>query len=119
MAAPSVVVVLMSSVDMLSSVWWWDALGRVLGLGVEVAAERRSLGPTLVSGLLHDRGDVRVGDEALPAFLVPVEDHPDPVVFVGVAKDVRTLRPVLLPLLGALRGEDLHEAVVILERRRL
>src|SRR5947208_3017571 len=87
-------------------------------LGVEVGAELRPLGPALVPGLLHDRGDGGVGDEALPAVFVPVEDRPDPVVLVGVAKDVRALGPMLLPLLGALGREDLHEAVVVLEPRR-
>ena len=52
-------------------------------------------GLTLVAGLLHDRRDLGVGDEALPALRIPVEDHPDPVVFVGIAEDVRTLGPVL------------------------
>ena len=42
-------------------------------------------------------------DEALPALLVPVEDHPDAIVLGGIAEDERALRPVLLALLGALR----------------
>ncbi len=33
------------------------------------------------------RRDLGVGDEALPALLVPVEDHPDPVLLVGIAED--------------------------------
>jgi hypothetical protein len=51
---------------------------------------------------LHDRRDLGVGKEALPALLIPVEDHPDPVVLIGIAKDERTLGPVLLSLLSAL-----------------
>ena len=50
------------------------------GLGVILAAELCRLGPALVPGLLNDRRDLGVGEEALEALLVPVEDHPDPVV---------------------------------------
>ena len=46
-------------------------------------------------------GHLGVGDEALPALLVPVEDDPDPIVLGGVAEDERALRSVLLALLGA------------------
>jgi hypothetical protein len=49
---------------------------------------------------LHDRGDLGVGDEALPALRVPVEEHPDPVFLVGIAKDGRTLGPMLLSLIS-------------------
>ena len=50
------------------------------------AAELRHLGPALVPGLLHDRRDLGVGGEALPALGVPVEQRPDAVVLVGVAE---------------------------------
>ena len=63
---------------------------RGLGLGVVLAAERRRLGSTFVPGFLQDRRDLGVGDEVLPALLVPVEEHPDPVVLIGIAKDGRT-----------------------------
>ncbi len=49
-------------------------------------------------------------DEALPAFGVPVEEHPDPVALVGIAEHGRALRPVLLALLGALGREDAPES---------
>src|SRR6186997_2927349 len=49
----------------------WDALGVVL------AAELRRLGLTFVPGFLQDRGDLGVGDEALPTVRIPVEEHPD------------------------------------------
>ena len=75
---------------------------RRLRLGVVLAAGLRRLRPTLEPAFLKDRRDLRVGDEALPALLIPVEDHPDPVVLVGILKDVRTLGPMLLSLLGAL-----------------
>ena len=71
-------------------------------LRVELAAELRRLGPALVTGFLHDRGDLRVGDEALPTLCIPVEENPDTVRLVGVAEDGRKLGSVLLPLLGAL-----------------
>jgi hypothetical protein len=54
-----------------------------------------------VPGFLKDRGDLGVGDEVLKALLIPVEEHPDPVVLIGIAKDGRTLGPVLLSLLSA------------------
>src|SRR5919204_1677145 len=82
------------------------------------AAELCHLGRALVPGFLHDRRDLGIGGETLPTLGVPVEDHPDPVVLIGVAEHKRTLRPVLLPLLGALRRENVLEAVEILDRRR-
>src|SRR5205814_8266745 len=88
------------------------------GLGVVPAAEPGRLRPALVPGLLHDRRDLRVGHEALPAFRVPVEQHPHPVGLVGIAEDGRALGSVLLALLGALGREDAQEAVVVLDLRR-
>ena len=90
------------------------ARGGVL-LRVVLAAELRRLGLTFVPGFLQDRGDLGVGDEALPTLRIPVEEHPDPVVLIGIAKDVRTLGPVLLSLLSALGREDIQEAVEILD----
>src|SRR2546421_11948053 len=87
-------------------------------LGVVPAAELRRLRLPFVPRFLQDRRDLGVGDEALPALRVPVEEHPDPVFLVGIAKDGRTLRPVLLSLLGALGREDLLEAVEVLDLRR-
>ena len=69
-------------------------------------------------GFFEDRRDLGVGDEVLKALLVPVEEHPDPVVLIRIAKDGRTLGPVLLSLLGALRLEDLQEAIAVLDLRR-
>src|SRR5207302_8224640 len=83
-----------------------------------MAAELRRLGPTFVPGRLNDRRDLRVGEVALKTRLVPVKEHPDPVVLIGIAKDGRTLGPVLLSLLSALGREDIQEAVEILDRRR-
>src|SRR5439155_8922672 len=88
---------------------------RGLGLGAVLAAERRRLGPTLVPGFLNDRRDLGVGEEVLKALLIPVEEHPDPVVLIGIAKDGRTLGPVLLSLPSALGREDFQEAVEILD----
>src|ERR1035441_198307 len=65
-----------------------------------------------------ERRDLRVGGEALPAVEIPVEDHPHPVVLVGVAEHERALRAVLPALLGTLGGEDAREAVEILDRGR-
>src|ERR1700716_4416641 len=75
---------------------------RGLGLRVVLAAELRRLGPAFVPGFLNDRRDLGVGEELLKALPIPVEEHPDPVVLIGVAKDSRTLGPVLRSLLRAL-----------------
>src|SRR5450755_29322 len=82
------------------------------------AAEHRNLRPALVARFLHDRRDLWIGGEALPAVEIPVENHPDPVILVGVAEHKRTLRAVLLALLSTLGGEDIREAVEVLDRRR-
>src|SRR5579884_303054 len=87
-------------------------------LRVVAAAELRHLRPALVAGFLQDRRDLGVGSKALPPLEIPVEDHPDSVVFVGIAEHERALRAVLLALLGTLRREDICEAVEILDRRR-
>src|SRR5664279_2538320 len=87
-------------------------------LRLVAAAELRHLRPALVPGLLHDRRDLRVGGEALPAVEIPVEDHPHPIVLVGVAVHERTLRTVLPALLGTRGGEHACEAVEILDRGR-
>ena len=78
--------------------------GSIRGLGylaVQRAGELRNLWPRRVPGFLKDRRDLGVGDEVLPAFLIPVEEHPNPALLIGIAKDVRTLGPVLLSLLKA------------------
>src|SRR5947209_7434099 len=87
-------------------------------LRVVATAELRHLRPALMTGLLQDRRDLRVGGEALPALEIPVEDHPDPVALVRVAEHERALRAVLPALLGTLGGEDTREAVEILDRGR-
>src|SRR3954447_7128625 len=87
-------------------------------LGLVAAAELRHLRPALVPGLLHDRRDLRVGGEALPALEIPIEDHPDAIVLVGVAEHERALRAVLPALLGTLGGEDIREAIEVLDRGR-
>src|SRR4051794_4664391 len=86
--------------------------------GVVGAAEPGGLGAALVPGFLQDRGDVRVGDEALPAFGIPVEEHPDAVGLVGIAEDGCALGTVLPSLLGAGGREDVQEAVEVLDLRR-
>jgi hypothetical protein len=89
-----------------------------LELGLVLASERRHLGPTFEPGILEDRGDLGIGHEAVIALLVPVENHPDPLVVIGIAKDVRTPGPVLLSLLSALGRERVPEAVEILDLDR-
>src|SRR6478735_6478520 len=86
--------------------------------GVVGAAEPGGLGAALVPGFLQDRRDVRVGDEALPALGVPVEEHPDAVGFIRVAEDGRSLGTVLPSLLGTRGREDVQEAVEVLDLRR-
>src|SRR3954447_14016661 len=70
-------------------------------LGVVLAAEFRCLRLTSVPGFLEDGRDIRVGDEVLPARRIPVEEHPDTVIFIGIAEHGRTLRTVLLSFLSA------------------
>jgi hypothetical protein len=89
----------------------------VRSLGVVLPDKLCEFGPTAEPTFLKDRRDVRVGDEALKALLIPVEDHPPPMVVSRIEEDVRTLAPVLLSLLGTLRGERIPEAVEILELR--
>jgi hypothetical protein len=52
--------------------------------------------------LLKDRRHLGIGQEVVIGLLIEVKNHPDPVVLVGIAKDARTLGPVLLSLLSAL-----------------
>ena len=47
----------------------------------------RRLGLTLVARFLQNRRDFGIGDEVLPAFGIPVERHPDPVLLGRVAID--------------------------------
>jgi hypothetical protein len=55
-----------------------------------------------VAGFLNDRRDLGVGEEVLKTLLIRVKEHPDSVGLIGIAKDGRTLGPVLLSLLSAL-----------------
>jgi hypothetical protein len=71
----------------------------VWGLAVELTGGFRDLWLTCVPGFLKDRRDLGVGEEVLPALRIPVEEHPDPALLIGIAKGVRTLGPVLLSLL--------------------
>src|SRR5947209_1254146 len=69
-------------------------------LGAILATELRGARLSYMPGRLNDGRDLRVGQEALEAFLVPVEDHPNPVGLRGIAKDGRAFGPVLLSLIG-------------------
>src|SRR6266550_1022016 len=88
-----------------------------MGLAVELAGELRNLWPTCVPGFLKDRRDLGIGDEVLPALRVPVEEHPDPALLIGIVKDVRTLGAVLLTLREARGREHTPPAVEILDLR--
>src|SRR5205814_780322 len=77
--------------------------------GEATSAEGRHLRPALVSGLLHDRRDFRVGHEACPALFIPVEDRPHAVLFARIAEDGAALGTVLLALVGALGREDFQK----------
>jgi hypothetical protein len=59
---------------------------------------RRAPRPQACPGahLLKDRGHIGIGEQVPVALLIPVENYPDPVVLIGIAKDVRALGPVLL-----------------------
>src|SRR5512142_1054884 len=83
-------------------------------LRLAAAAELRHLRPALVPGLLHARRDLRVRGELLPAAELPVEDHPDAVVFIRVTEHGCALRAVLFALLGTLGGKNTREAVKVL-----
>src|SRR5919204_1962947 len=74
----------------------------LLGSGLAAPDEPRGLRPRLVAGPLHDRRHLGIRDEALPPVLVPVEDHPHPVLLGGIAEDGRALGAMLPALLGAL-----------------
>lgn len=81
------------------------ALPSLLALsGVALARELRGLGPSLMPGFLHDRRDFGVGQEALPALLVPVEEDPDPKVLGGITEHERAFGSVLLALLGSVQS---------------
>jgi hypothetical protein len=95
-----------------------DSFGQFgFGLGVVLAGELRRLGRTLKPAFLKDRRHVGVRQEVPKTLLVPVENHPDATIIVWIAKDVRTLAPVLLSLLRALCGERIPEAVEIRSSR--
>src|SRR3954453_559352 len=87
-------------------------------LGLVRADEVRGHRLGEVAGVLQDRGHLGVGDEVLPALLVPVEDGPHAVVLAGVAEHRRTLRAVHRTLLSALLAEHPQELVDIGDGRR-
>ena len=78
------------------------SLVRSLKLRVGLSGGLCRLGPTLQSRLLKDGWHLGIGQEVVVALFVQVEDHPDPIVLIGIAKHARTLGPVLLSLLSAL-----------------
>src|SRR3954470_4818979 len=92
-----------------------DRCHRMAGSGGAARGERRRLRLAAVPGLLHDRRDLRVGHEARPALVVPVEERPDAVLLGRIAEHQRALAPVLLALVGALGPEDLQEAIEVLD----
>src|SRR5579871_2297834 len=81
------------------------------------AEQRRGLGLGEVAGFLQDGRDGRVGDEARPAFFVPVEQRPHAVRFGRVGEHRRALRAVLGALLGAFGTEHVEESVDVLDGR--
>src|SRR5205085_2672623 len=81
------------------------------------AEQQRGLGLGQVAGFLEDRRDVRVGDELRPSRLVPVEEHPDPVLLGWITEHGRTLGAVERALLGALCAEHVEESVELLDGR--
>src|SRR5580658_2441852 len=60
-----------------------------VALGLVGAAELRDLRPANVPGLLEYRRNLRVGNEAVPALHIPVEERPDAVVLMGIPEDRR------------------------------
>src|SRR5262245_26478232 len=99
---------------------WRTLPGAILmrPLGFTPGCERQRLRLAGVSRVLHDRRNLGIAYEALPALLVPVEDRPHPVRRGGIPEDQRSPGPVQLPLRGAAGGEDLQELVEIRDRRR-
>src|SRR5450432_941248 len=85
--------------------------------GGVTAAEFRGLRLSDVAGLLHDSWGLGVGNELLPAVGVPVEEDPNPVVLDRVAEHGRALGAMHCALLGALRRENLEEALVVFDLR--
>ena len=84
-------------------------------LCVVLADGLRQHGPTLKAGLLEDGRHLGIGQEVLIALLIPVEHDPEPIGVRGVAKDLRTLRPVLPSLCSTLGREAVPEAVKIFD----
>src|SRR3954462_14637783 len=87
------------------------------GLRVGLAGGREGHWRRLHPTVLEDLRDPWVGDVALPALVVPVEDGEDPVGVFAVAEDLRAPRSVLLSELCALGREDLPEAVEVVDLR--
>src|SRR4051812_22723892 len=92
---------------------WSVITPTLIGSGVIAPAELGDLRGSLVPGLLHDRRDLRVRGEGLPALGVPVEDHPHAIVLVGVPEDDCALGPMLTPFVGALGRENRFELVEV------
>src|SRR5215510_1818799 len=86
-------------------------------LGVQLTPELCHLRLRFVARFFQDGWDFGVGDKVLPALLIPVEEHPDPVGLIRIAKDGRTLGTMLLSLLSALAFKYLHPAVEIFDLR--
>ena len=65
----------------------------VSSLGVALTRELGRLRLAFEPRLLEDRGHLRVGQKVLVALLVPVKEHPNPVVVVGIAKTCEPFEP--------------------------
>src|SRR5204863_1597879 len=81
------------------------------------AAQCRRLRLPLMTSLLQDRRHRRIRHKALPPLRIPIEQHPHTVLLIGIAEDLRSLRPMLPTLVRALRREDPLKLVEILDLR--
>src|SRR3954447_6866752 len=71
-----------------------------------------------MTSLLQDRRHRRIRHEALPPLRIPIKQHPHPILLIGIAEHLRSLRPMLPTLVRALRREDPLKLVEILDLRR-
>src|SRR5512142_230213 len=79
-------------------------------LGTVFTTKHCRLGLSDVASFFDDWRNFRVGEVTLEALFVPIEDDPNSVGFLRIAKDGRALGTVLLALIGAFGREDFQKA---------
>src|SRR5688500_1370523 len=87
-------------------------------LGLVLFDQLCALRPSHETGFLEDFRHLGVAEQLVVSRFVHIEDDPHAAVVVRVAEDMRAATAVLLPLLRALGGEHLPEAIEILDLHR-